>query len=159
MRQIVISIDDEAYEPVMGVMKLCDGVEIVDETEIVDIVADRDVWMRQAIETLRGNKAFRHYYDYTWIMMALNEGLVDDFEAFRSPQAFLDYLYEIGIRNLPSRYSISLAFSKTIDSYPNWTFIDVKSPSESLRRKNVVRQFLSAYGAAKRGKFNKVFNK
>lgn len=65
MRQIVISIDDEAYEPVMGVMKLCDGVEIVDETEIVDIVADRDVWMRQAIETLRGNKAFRHYYDYT----------------------------------------------------------------------------------------------
>ena len=159
MRQIVISIDDEAYEPVVGMLKLCSGVEIVDEAEVADIVADRDVWMRQAIETMRDNNAFRHYYDYTWVMMALNEGLVDDFEAFRSPQAFLDYLYEIGIRDLPSRYSISLAFSKTIDSYPNWTFIDVKKPSESLRRTNVARQFLSAYGAAKRGKFNKIFNK
>lgn len=159
MRQIVISIDDEAYEPVMGVLKLCAGVEIVDETEIADIVADRDVWMRQAIEAMRENKAFRHYYDYTWIMMAINEGWVEEFDVFRSPQAFLDYLYEIGLRNLPSRYSISLAFSKTIDSYPNWTFIDVKKPSESLRRMNVVRQFLSAYGAAKRGKFNKIFNK
>ena len=86
-------------------------------------------------------------------------GLVDDFDSFRSPQAFIDYLYEIGIDNLPTRYSLSLAYSKTLNSYPEWTFIDVENASETLRRKNVVKQFLSAYGVAKRGIFNNIFNK
>jgi len=33
------------------------------------------------------------------------------------------------------------------------------NPSEILRRKNVVRQFLSAFGTAKRGILNKILNK
>ena len=65
----------------------------------------------------------------------------------------------LGINKLPTRFSISLAFSKTLDTYPNWTFIDVENACEILRRKNVVKQFLSAYGVAKRGIFNGFFNK
>ena len=125
------------------------------------------------------NHAFRFGYDYTWVMMAINEGLVDDYDGFRSPQAFLDYLYEIGIEGLPTRFTLFRAYSKTLDSYPNWTFLDmddaseslrrIKYPnwtfldmddaSESLRRINVVKQFLSAFGKAKRADCNKNCNK
>ena len=158
-KRVIIEIEDVAYEPFMGMVKLCPQAEIVGVCEEVDVMAEREVCMKQVIETLRANKVFRHYYDYTWIMMALNEGLVDDFDAFRSPQAFLDYLYEIGIRELPSRITLSVAYAKTLDSYPDWTFIDVKKASETLRRKNVVKQFLSAYIKAKIANVNRIVNK
>lgn len=159
MKQIIVNIDDLAYEPVVGMLKLCQGVEIESEGEVVDTINERDVCMVYAINTLRENKVFRHFYDYTWIMMAINEGVLDDFDGFKSPQAFLNYLYEIGIENLPSRITLSLAYSKTLDSFPDWTFIDVTEASEVLRRKNVVKQFLSAYGTAKRRNLNKLLNK
>ena len=159
MKQIIVNIDDLAYEPVVGMLKLCQGVEIESESEVVETINERDVCMVYAINTLRENKVFRHFYDYTWIMMAINEGVLDDFDGFKSPQAFLNYLYEIGIENLPSRITLSLAYSKTLDSFPDWTFIDVTEASEVLRRKNVVKQFLSAYGTAKRRNLNKLLNK
>ena len=159
MRQIVLNLDDEAFEPFMGMLTLCQQVKVVGECKVADILANRDQCMKLAVETLRANKVFKHKYDYTWIMMALNEGVLDDFEEFKSPQAFIDYLYEIGVRELPSRISLFLANSNTLDSYPDWTFLDVKSASETLRRKNVVKQFLSAYGAAKRRLLNKNLNK
>jgi hypothetical protein len=37
--------------------------------------------------------------------------------------------------------------------------MDVDDACEELRRKNVVKQFLSAYGKAKRGIVNKMLNK
>lgn len=159
MRQIVLNLDDEAFEPFMGMLGLCPQVEVVEECEIADVLNNRDLCMKQAIETLRTNRVFRHMYDYTWIMLALNDGVLEDYDGFKSPQAFLDYLYEIGIEGLPSRITLFIAYSKTLDSYPDWTFIDVKNASEALRRKNVVKQFLSAYGAAKRGVLNKILNK
>ena len=76
MKQIVLEIEDSAFESFMGMIDQC---------------------MLYAIQTLRANHVFRFGYDYTWVMMAINEGLVDDYDGFRSPQAFLDYLYEIGI--------------------------------------------------------------
>ena len=159
MKQVVLRIDDAAYENFMGMVSLCPMVEVVAEGDLADTENDRDLCMRQAIITLRQNKVFRHYYDYTWIMMAINEGLLNDFDVFKSPQAFIDYLYEIGIDQLPTRYTLSLAYSKALGAYPDWTFLDVEKPNEILRRKNVVKQFLSAYGAAKRGFLNNKFNK
>ena len=155
----MLEIEDSAYEQFMGMVGLCPSVKVVCESGITDVMNDRDQCMVYAIQTLRNNHVFRFGYDYTWIMMAINEGLVDDYEGFKSPQAFLDYLYEIGIEKLPTRYSLSLAYSKTLNSYPEWTFIDVENASETLRRKNVVKQFLSAYGVAKRRIFNNIFNK
>ena len=159
MKQIVIEIEDEVYESFLSMLNLCPAIRVVSEVEIADTLAGRDVCMREAICILRGNNVFRHYYDYAWIMMAINDGVIDEFEAFQSPQKFLDYLYEIGIDKLPTRYTISLACSKTIERYPDWVFVNVNDANESLRRKNVVKQFLSAYGAAKRARFNKIFNK
>ena len=155
----MLEIEDSAYEQFMGMVGLCPSVKVVCESGITDVMNDRDQCMVYAIQTLRNNHVFRFGYDYTWIMMAINEGLVDDYEGFKSPQTFLDYLYEIGIEQLPTRYSLSLAYSKTLNSYPEWTFIDVENASETLRRKNVVKQFLSAYGVAKRRIFNNIFNK
>ena len=159
MKQVVLRIDDAAYEKFMGMVSLCPMVEVVAEGDLADTENDRDLCMRQAIITLRQNKVFRHYYDYTWIMMAINEGHLNDFDVFKSPQAFINYLYEIGIDQLPTRYTLSLAYSKALGAYPDWTFLDVEKPNEILRRKNVAKQFLSAYGAAKRGILNNKFNK
>ena len=155
----MIRVEDSVYEQVMGMLALCPQVEVLGECEVVDVLNERDLCMKQAVETLRSNKVFRHMYDYTWIMMALNDGVLEDYDGFKSPQAFLDYLYEIGIDGLPSRITLFLANSKTLDSYPDWTFLDVDSASEVLRRKNVVKQFLSAYNKAKYGILNKKLNK
>ena len=159
MKQVILKIDDSAYEKFMGMVSLCPQVEVVCESGITDVMNDRDQCMVYAIQTLRNNHVFRFGYDYTWVMMAINEGLIDDYERFRSPQAFLDYLYEIGIDKLPSRITLSIAYSKTLDCFPDWKFTDMDNPCEILRRKNVVRQFLSAFGTAKRGILNKILNK
>ena len=159
MKQIVLEIEDSAFESFMGMIALCPSVKVVGESSVAEVTSQRDQCMLYAIQTLRANHVFRFGYDYTWVMMAINEGLVDDYDGFRSPQAFLDYLYEIGIEGLPTRFTLFRAYSKTLNSYPEWTFIDVESASETLRRKNVVKQFLSAYGMAKRRIFNNIFNK
>ena len=159
MRQIVLEIEDSAYERFMGMVGLCPQVRVVATSVAADTESERDMCMAHAIRTLRENRVFRHGYDYAWIMMAINEGVIDDFESFKSPQAFIDYLYEIGIDMLPTRYTLFRAYSKTLDAYPDWTFLDVEKAGETLRRKNVVKQFLSAYGAAKRAFCNRWCNK
>lgn len=131
-------------------LKLCNGVRIASVQESMDVMDDRDACMRYAITALRRNKVFRRHYDYSWIMQAINDGVMDDYEEFESPQTFINYLGEIGIDELPDRSTISRACSNVYDSYPNWQFMDVTKPSEILRRKNVVKQFLSAFGEAKR---------
>ena len=150
MKRIIIEVEDLAYEPVVGMLKLCNGVRIASVQESMDVMDDRDACMRYAITTLRRNKVFRRHYDYSWIMQAINDGVMDDYEEFESPQTFINYLGEIGIDELPDRSTISRACSNVFDSYPNWQFMDVKKPGEILRRKNVVKQFLSAFGEAKR---------
>jgi hypothetical protein len=150
MKRIIIEVEDLAYEPVVGMLELCNGVRIASVQESMDVMDDRDACMRYAITTLRRNKVFRRHYDYSWIMQAINDGVMDDYEEFESPQTFINYLCEIGIDELPDRSTISRACSNVYDSYPNWQFMDVTKPSEILRRKNVVKQFLSAFGEAKR---------
>ena len=150
MKRIIIEVEDLANEPVVAMLKLCNGVRIASVQESMDVMDDRDACMRYAITTLRRNKVFRRHYDYSWIMQAINDGVMDDYEEFESPQTFINYLCEIGIDELPDRSTISRACSNVYDSYPNWQFMDVTKPSEILRRKNVVKQFLSAFGEAKR---------
>ena len=135
MKRIIIEVEDSANEPVVAMLKLCNGVKIVSVQESIDVIDDRDACMRYAINTLRNNKVFIHNYDYAWIMMAINEGHVDEFDAFKSR-----------------------AYSKTIELFPDWIFLDVNEAGEILRRKNVVKQFLSAYNKAKRGFCNKNCN-
>ena len=150
MKRIIIEVEDSANEPVVAMLKLCNGVKIVSVQESIDVIDDRDACMRYAINTLRNNGVFRHHYDYSWIMQAINDGVMEDYEEFESAQTFINYLCEIGIDGLPDRSTISRARSNIYNSYPDWKFIGLKKPSEILRRKNVVKQFLSAFGEAKR---------
>jgi len=150
MKQIVLEIEDSAFEQFMGMIELCPQVSVVSTGDAVNVVSNRDTCMVYAIKTLRENGVFCHGYDYGWIMMAINEGVLDDFDSFKSPQAFIDYLYLIGIDTLPTRFTLFRAYSRALDSFPNWTFVDVNDASETVRRINVVKQFLSAYGKAKR---------
>ena len=159
MKRIIIEVEDPAYEPVVAMLKLCNGVKIVSVQECIDVIDDRDACMLYAINTLRNNKVFIHNYDYAWIMMAMNEGVIDDFKCEMSLQGFIDYLKELGFKGLPCRTSLYNAYAKTLKSFPEWKFVDVDDAGEILRRKNVVVQFMSAYGMAKRGIVNKMLNK
>ena len=42
MRQIVLNLDDEAFEPFMGLLALCQQVQIVGESEVTDVLNNRD---------------------------------------------------------------------------------------------------------------------
>ena len=159
MRQIVLECEDSAYEKLMGMIDLCPQVNVVSTDTIVDVISHRDHCMAFAIKTLRDDGVFRFSFDYAWIMMALNEGVVDDYRGIMSPQEFIDYLKELGFNHLPCRTSLYNGYSRTMNRFPDWTFTDVEDACEELRRKNVVKQFLSAYGKAKRGIVNKMLNK
>lgn len=122
-------------------------VEIVEREELSpdgDGLGDMDRRVAYAIEVLKHNGALRNPYDYTWIMVAIGDGAVKGMGAFRSPQSFMDYLYGIGVVHVPSRSTLSAWYGRVLGKYPEWEFIDTQDPQEILRRKNVVRQFLSA---------------
>ena len=160
MRTIVLNVPDNMAQLIEEWAKHIPDMEVVkNKRSLGQRLDDADLRMKFVFKKLKTDGVLQHLYDYTWIMMAINQGLIEGLDTFRSPQAFIDYLSALGIDKLPTRFSISLAFSKTLDTYPDWTFIDVTDACEILRRKNVVKQFLSAYGVAKRGIFNGFFNK
>ena len=104
--------------------------------------------MALALKILKENRAIRYGYDYTWIMVAIGDGVVKGLNGFKSPQSFMDYLKSLGVDKVPSRTTISTWFGRVLGMYPNWEFTDTKDPNETMRRKNVVRQLLSALNKA-----------
>lgn len=151
MKEIIIRVDESAYECVLGMLKLCQKVEVVGEADCVVTESNNDVCVAKAIRELQANKVFRHAYDYTWIMIAFEQNVVEGMVGFKSPQAFLDYMVELGIEGLPTRVTLSNTYSKTYGDYPDWRFENTQDLHEILRRKNVVKQFLSAFNRAKKG--------
>ena len=104
---------------------------------------------KRYLKMLEQDGTIRHKYDYTWIMVAINDGAINGLGSFRSPQRFMDYLKELGVEHVPSRTTLSTCFNKVIGSYPNWEFIDTQDPQEILRRKNIINQLISALNKAK----------
>ncbi len=104
--------------------------------------------MTLAVKMLKQNGAMRYGYDYTWIMAAIGDGVVEGLGGFKSPQSFMDYLTSIGVEHVPSRTTLSTWYGKVLGTYPNWEFIDTQDPHEIMRRKNVVRQLISALNRA-----------
>lgn len=104
--------------------------------------------MAFALSKLLANKAIRFNYDYTWIMVAINDGVINKLGSFRSPQKFIDYLKELGVEHVPSRTTLSTYYNKVIGMFPNWEYTDTEDPQEILRRKNVVRQLISMLNKA-----------
>ena len=104
--------------------------------------------MALALKILKANRAIRYGYDYTWIMVAIGDGVVNGLSGFRSPKSFIEYLINLGVKSVPSRSTVSTWFGRVIGKYPDWEFTDTKDPNEIMRRKNIVRQLLSALNKA-----------
>ena len=151
MKQMVIEIEDEAYEAFMGMMRLCPAVKVVSISQMAETrnVVDRCVAL--AIAELRKDKVFKRPGDYTYIMMGANEGVIKGIGYFYYPSEFLAYLNEIGVDNLPGRNTLYNGITRTFGKYPDWTFNDHPTPDEVMRRKNVLKRFLSVYTKIKMG--------
>lgn len=98
--------------------------------------------VKAAIDRLWEERLMKHLYDYTWVMEVMNES--DGLPSFSSPQSFLTYMDALGISRLPDVSSIKKEYGKMLGQFPNWTFQD-KDASETNRRINVAKRFLSAY--------------
>ncbi len=159
MKQVVLRIEDSAFKRFMGMVSLCPQVEVctgdcnatlrskVEEQSPCAVDGSADEITRRvslAIKALQRNKTIRHLYDYTWIMAAIGDGIVEGMGSFGSPQKFIDYLKSIGVERVPSRSTISTWHSRFCGRFPNWEFIDTHNPQEISRRKSVVNQFRNA---------------
>ena len=90
--------------------------------------------MRQAIELLKEERVIRRPFDYTWVMVVVNQGFVEGLKPFVSYQSFREYLLEVGVRKVPCRSTLCNAYKKYSGRWPNWSFIDTEDPKEILRR-------------------------
>ena len=145
MKEITFRVPDT----MVGLLE--EWVKHIPEMEIVSLkeqgAYEMDEMSRRmalALRMLEEDKAVRYGYDYTWIMVAIGDGAVEGLGGFRSPQGFMDYLKCLGVKQVPSRTTLSTWFGKVLGTYPDWVFTDTDDPSEILRRKNVVRQLISA---------------
>jgi hypothetical protein len=150
MKEVIIHVEDCAYEKLMGMLSLCPQVEVVSEGVAIETREAIDLCVARAIREMRADGAFRLPGDYTYLMIAANEGLAKGMAFFHTPKEYLDYLKELELDGLPGRSTVYDILSKVDGKYPDWIFIDDPKPKEALRRKNIVRMFLSAFFKAKR---------
>jgi len=151
MRQILIEIEDEAYEKFLGMLELCPLIRVLSETEVADMKLQCDQCMKQAILELKADRVIRRPRDYAWIMAALEQNVIAGYDGFYSSQAFIQYLELLGITDLPDRTTLYRAYNLIDGKYPQWSFLDNPDAKEALRRNNIVVRFRSAFYRAKRG--------
>ncbi|WP_143079412.1 hypothetical protein, partial [Xylanibacter ruminicola] len=96
MKQIVIEIEDEAYEPFMGMLRLCPAVRVVSISDEVDAIGIRDRCVAMAIAELQKRNVIRYASDYAFIMMLINQGGIDKKLFYTSPLDYIAYLQHIG---------------------------------------------------------------
>jgi hypothetical protein len=102
---------------------------------------DNDI-IKDVILQLKAEKVIAHLYDYTWVMLAMND--TKGLPSFDSPQSFLTFLNTLGLDNLPSESSIKKKNEKVVGVFPDLIFIDADK-TEGDRRVNVGKRFLNLY--------------
>ena len=145
MKQVVLRIDDAAFEKFMGMVSLCPQVEVLNVCQTGDEKLTTDRYVVSAIREMRQTLAFRYPCDYAYLMVAMNESVVKGLPFFYTPKDFLDYMRESKFDNLPGRSTVYNTIAKVKGKYPDWTFTDAPKASEALRRKNLIKRFLSAF--------------
>ena len=149
MKDITLRVHDEMVPLLEEWAKHIPEMEVVSRTEsVIYGLDDMDRRMALAFEVLIQNGTLKSPCDYTWIMVAIGDGVIKGMGAFRSPQSFMDYLKNLGLERIPSRTTLSTWYNKVIGIYPKWEFTDTQDPQEILRRKNIVTQFISALNKA-----------
>ena len=141
MKQVVLRIDDAAFEKFMGMVSLCPQVEIVDVDEsAVPTQGQLAVRIREAIMQLRAERLLRRKFDYAWLKVAMDS--TDDLPSFESAQRYLDYMRdELMLDNLPCESSISKMMDMARGQLFYWTFSDTSDAQETTRRNNIVKRF------------------
>ena len=145
MKEIVLRIDDAAFEKFMGMVSLCPMVEVVNVCQSGDKKMTTDTYVASAIREMRQTLAFRYPCDYAYLMVAMNESVVKGLPFFYTPKDFIEYMRMSNFDGLPGRTTIYDTIAKVRGKYPDWTFTDAPKASEALRRKNLIKQFLSAF--------------
>ncbi|SHK78308.1 hypothetical protein [Xylanibacter ruminicola] len=102
---------------------------------------DNDI-IKEVIQQLRAEEIISHLYDYTWVMLAMND--TQGLPSFDSPQSFVTFMKNIGLDCLPSESSIKKKNEKVLGVFPDLTFIDADK-TEGDRRVNVGKRFLNLY--------------
>ena len=150
MKEITLRVTDELAQLVEQWVQHIPNMEVVDMGECMDM-SRRDQCFKQAILELKEDRVIRRPRDYAWIMAALEQNVIAEYDCLYSSQAFIDYLELLGIKDLPDRTTLYRAYNLIDGKYPQWSFFDDPDDKEVLRRINVVVRFKSAFYRAKRG--------
>lgn len=150
MKEIVLKIQDSAFDDFLGMIRHCPFIEVLSTSQDIDSRDILDQCFHEALLEMRRDRVLRTRGDYTYIMLAVNDRVVDGLY-FYSPLDYLEYMSQLGIDNLPGKSIIYDTAKKVGKHYPNWTFSDKPDMNERLRRNNIVVRFVSAFNRAKRG--------
>lgn len=149
MKEIVLKIEDYAFDDFLGMIRHCPFIEVVSTSQDIDSKEIIDQCFHEALLEMRRDRVLRTRGDYTYIMLAVNDRVVDGLY-FYSPLDYLEYMSQLGIDNLPGKSIIYDTAKKVGKHYPNWSFSDKPDMNERLRRNNIVVRFVSAFNRAKR---------
>jgi hypothetical protein len=143
MKEIVVRVDDAAFERLMGMLSLCPSVEVVEVNESAVLSSGPlAIRIRHAIVQLREERLLRRMYDYAWLKVAMDSD--DDLPSFESAQKYIDYLGgELQLNGLPSESSVSKMMDAARGQLFNWTFSDTSDAQETTRRNNIVKRFFN----------------
>ena len=143
MKEIVVRVDDAAFERLMGMLSLCPSVEVVEVNESAVLSSGPlAIRIRHAIVQLREERLLRRMYDYAWLKVAMDSD--DDLPSFDSAQKYIDYLGgELQLDGLPSESSVSKMMDAARGQLFNWTFSDTSDAQETTRRNNIVKRFFN----------------
>ena len=73
MKEIVVRVDDAAFERLMGMLSLCPSVEVVEVNESAVLSSGPlSIRIRHAIVQLREERLLRRMYDYAWLKVAMD---------------------------------------------------------------------------------------
>lgn len=152
MKEVVLKIEDCALEQFLGFVELCPKVKVASVDDCIETKDVIDLSFAYAIRELRGRNVFKKPADYIYIMRAANDGVICQSLHFLTPMEFINYLSELGLEKLAGKSTLYCNKDLVIGTYPQWTFADADSIGqyETLRRKNIVVQFLSAFTREKR---------
>lgn len=143
MKEIVVRVDDAAFERLMGMLSLCPSVEVVEVNESAVLSSGPlAIRIRHAIVRLREERLLCRMYDYAWLKVAMDSD--DDLPSFESAQKYIDYLGgELQLDGLPSESSVSKMMDAARGQLFNWTFSDTSDAQETTRRNNIVKRFFN----------------
>ena len=160
MKQIVIEIEDEAYEPFMGMLRICPAARVVGTNSFAETRDVIDRCFAEAIMELQADKkVYKRPSDLAYIMIGVNDGAINGVDYYLTPDDFTGYLLQVGINQLPKRSTIYNKVNDTVGKFPDWSFVHDVKPKEKIRRKNLLLRFSSAFGRAKRKKLDGFMDK